>query len=182
MNNATLVISGETNSTERALGEAQGATYKSALQYMVSDEAAQGEKQSHDDLIIAYAVEEAEGMYMPEQDTFMWSEPEQENAHIEIAVADRYTGRFLPGCDVMVSVIHEDGTVLGTELHEFLWHPWLHHYGRNWHIPEAGLYSLHVEITPPRIARHDKKNGNFFTHPVTALFKEVSLPIGKKIT
>lgn len=41
--------------------------------------------------------------------TLEWEEPEEENIHIEISVRDKADGRLIPGLDVDLTVIDEEG-------------------------------------------------------------------------
>lgn len=175
-----LSNSKETHIQERRLARIQGKAFSRALEHMVYREADQGSIMGVDDYIIGYAVEEAGGLYVTEESRLVWKMPEAENAHIEIVVADGRTGQFLPYCTVTVTVIDEAGTVVGRAIHEFLLHPWLYHYGKNWVIERRGTYALKVEVTPPQANRHDQLNGNRLSRPVTVLFEGVRLPIGRE--
>ena len=89
-------------------------------------------------------------------------------------------GRFIPGLDVTVTVSTADGEELGSHPQRFLWHPWLHHYGRNWTLPGDGSYDIAVHIRPAEFMRHDKENGARFAQPVEVEFKGVEITTGQK--
>lgn len=173
-------VSDEANEVQLKLAAEQGKAYGQALEHMVSEEADDGGTQQVDDYTVAYAVEEAEGMYMWEDGELVWRNPEDENVHIEIAVADKYDGRFIPYLDVTVTVLDESGNEVGTHAQPFLWHPWLYHYGRNWRVPGDGVYQLKVDITPPAFHRHDKENGRRYARPATVQFDGVEMTTGQK--
>jgi hypothetical protein len=57
---------------------------------------------------------------------------------------------------------------------------WLHHYGRNWHVPADGDYTLRIRIEAPTFHRHDKKNGQCFAEAVEVEFSNVKIETGQK--
>jgi hypothetical protein len=172
-------VSDEATKKGLDLAKEQGDIYRKTMKYMVT-EVAHGEIKREGDIEIGYAVENAEGLYYPIHNDFEWQEPEEHNAHIEIAVCDARDGRFIPGLTVIVTLTDPSGKVIGTHQQPFLWHPWLYHYGLNWAVPMEGKYRLHVQILPPLYPRHDKKNGQFFTQPVEVVFENVHIQPGQK--
>ncbi len=157
----------------------QGHAYQTAAEYMMKEEAHGAEKHSGD-YIVGYAVEKAEGMYMLHEGQLQWKEPTNENAHLEIVVRDAADGRFIPGLKVQATLVDRNGQEVGTHPQNFIWHPWLFHYGRNWRIPEDGVYTIRVHIDPPDFGRHDKVNGMRYAEPVDIEFPNVHLETGKK--
>ncbi|MEZ4571987.1 MAG: iron transporter [Thermomicrobiales bacterium] len=133
------------------------------------------------DYEVAVTAEEAEGLYHFRNGNLEWVEPTEENCHIEVGVRDASDGRFIPGLNVSVNVSTSDGEDVGTHEHPFLWHPWLYHYGRNWHVPRSGEYRIMVHIDPPTFMRHDIKNGKRYADPVDAEF-QISIETGQKIS
>ncbi len=156
----------------------QGAAYKTALTHMAESVAQIGGEVAGGDMIVALAVEEAEGMYMLTDGQLEWQEPESENIHIEVAVRDAGDDRFIPGLDVAVSVRDESGTQVAAGPVQFLWHPWLYHYGSNFELPGDGTYSVTVRIEPPTFPRHDKANGRRYAQRVTVEFADLEIEIG----
>jgi hypothetical protein len=134
------------------------------------------------DFMVGYAVELAEGMYHLQGDKLVWENPTDENAHIEVVVRDGADGRFIPALSVQVTVTDADGKEVGRHDHPFLWHPWLYHYGRNWKLPGDGKYTIQVDVDVPDFPRHDKRNGQRYTRPVRAIFEDVRVRTGKKIS
>lgn len=175
--------SNEANSEQLRLAVNQGDAYQDAVEEMTQHEA-HGEEKAAGDYLIGYAVEKAEGMYRYQTSLLNkqleWVEPKDENAHIEITVRDGADGRFIPGLDVRVTIIDQNGKELETHKHQFLWHPWLFHYGRNWIIPENGEYTLKVHIDPPDFPRHDHLNGKRYVDPVDVYFTGVNIETGHK--
>lgn len=94
----------EANEKQLQLANAQGDAYQYALQEMAFREADDGRQKQVGDYMIAYAIEEAEGMYMPTDSGLEWHNPADENAHIEISVSDAADGRFVPYLTVKVTL------------------------------------------------------------------------------
>ena len=163
------------------LATAQGDAYGAALDYMVGTVAHGGGSTEAGHYTIAYAVEEAEGMYEFDGGELTWVNPTEENVHIEIAVRDRADGRFVPAVRVFVTVIAPDGTEIGTEEQPLLWHPMIYHYGRNWTVPSDGDYTLRVRVQPPTFMRHDETNGVRFTEVEEVTFTGVSIERGQEV-
>ena len=176
-----LQSSDEATQEQLQLAIEQGDAYQKALDSMVSKEA-HGSEMRAGEYLVGYAVEEAEGMYHWMDGKLHWQDPQDENVHIEITVRDGADGRFIPGLNVIVTVIDDKGRAIGIYQQPFLWHPWLFHYGRNWKIPRDGIYTLRVHIEPPDFMRHDKKNGLRFREPVEVEFSNVKLETGQKIS
>ncbi len=162
------------------MARAQGETYLKALTHMAKEEADDGGEKKAGNYVVAYAVESAEGMYMLEDGELTWQEPEQENCHIEISVRDGADNRFIPGLKVTVTVEDKDGKKIGKNKQDFIWHPWLYHYGRNWKVPGDGKYTLRVHIEAPKFMRHDKKNGKRYAEDVEVTFEGVHIKTGQK--
>jgi hypothetical protein len=172
--------SDEATQEQLRMAKAQGKAYEEALVHMTQKEA-EGEEKAAGDYLVAYAVEDAEGMYEFVDGELMWHEPDRENAHFEIAVRDGADGRFIPGLTIYLTVRDKDGKEIGTHLQPFMWHPWLYHYGRNWVLPGNGEYTLHVRIDPPTWHRHDDKNGKRYAKPVEVEFRNVQVKTGQKL-
>jgi hypothetical protein len=155
-----------------AIAKAEGQAYGQAL-------ASVQESVTNQDVWVAnYQVivlaKKATGMWMPGANGLEWTEPGDENAHIEVAVRDATDGRFIPGLSISVSVTAPDGTDVGTNVTPFVWHPFFYHYGLNWVLPADGDYKIHVKIDAPEFGRHDQVNGQRYVDPVEL---DVTLPI-----
>jgi uncharacterized protein involved in high-affinity Fe2+ transport len=74
-------------------------------------------------------------------------------------VRDAGDGRFVPGAEIVVTLIDPQGHELGTHVHPLVWHPIAYHYGRNWAFEREGRYRLRVRVEPPKFMRHDQVNG-----------------------
>ncbi len=176
-----MASSDEADGAQLDLARSQGDAYGAAAETMVSHVASDGGSTAAGDYVVSWAVEEAEGMYELAGSDLVWQEPEQENCHLEVVVRDAADGRFIPGLDVMATLIAQDGSKVGTHRQPFLWHPWLYHYGRNWAVPGDGRYRLQVTIEPPAFGRHDHANGRRFAEPVTVEFDGVRIVTGRKV-
>ncbi len=172
-------LSDEADAQGLDLARKQGEALNETVKYM-TEKIAHGRTKPAGNYIVGYAVEEAEGMYSLYNGEFTWHEPRDENAHIEIVVADGADMRFVPMLNVTCTVLDQDQNVVGTHRQPFLWHPYLYHYGKNWKLPGDGTYTLRIEIDPPEFMRHDKKNGKRYAERVTVEFNEVQIRVGQK--
>lgn len=171
--------SSEADARQLELARRQGEAYRAALEHMAERVAHDGGMQTVDQYLVAYAIEEAEGMYAWRDGELEWQEPEDENLHVEIVVADASDGRFVPCLQVTGTLIDPNGNEVGTHEHPLLWHPMLYHYGRNWTVPCDGEYTLRVHVEPPRFMRHDEINGRRWQAPVDAVFENVKVERGQ---
>lgn len=174
-----LKVSDEADQRGLALGRAEGEAFGRILKHMLDEVADGGAEVASGDYLIAYAVEKAEGMYVPRNGKLEWQEPDKANIHIEVAVRDQADGRLIPGLDIAVALRDAERKEIGTHRHPLLWHPYLYHYGRNWQVPGDGVYSLQVRFEPPQFHRHDKANGNRFTTGADVTFDGVRLKTGQ---
>ena len=173
-----LTASDEGDRKGLELGRAQGEALTKTLKHMTDEIATDGGEAQVGEYLIAYAVEKAEGMYVPKDGKLEWTPPGAHNAHVEIAVRDAADGRLIPGLDVEVTLTGPDGTTHGPHKLPLLWHPYLYHYGRNWTVPGDGRYGLHVRFGQPTMPRHDKKNGKRFLSGAEHTFDGVKIETG----
>ena len=172
-----MEASDEATEDQLDMARAQGRSYVTALEHMAEDVADGGGSARAGEYVVAYANEEAEGMYSREAGELVWQEPDG-NIHMEISVRDAGDDRFIPGLTVHLTILTSDGQEVGTETMPFLWHPWLYHYGKNWTIPGDGRYTLRVRIEPPEFQRHDEENGKRYADEVVVEFTDVELETG----
>lgn len=170
----------ESTADQLDLGRRQGDAYAAALKAMDKESGADIRRAGEYE--IAVVVENAEGMYHLRDGELVWEEPADENAHVEVAVRDAADGRFIPGLTVTVTLTGPDGQEVGTWQQPFLWHPWLYHYGRNWHVPGEGDYRIHVHIGTPTFMRHDHNNGKRYGRPVDVEIARHITPSQKRAT
>jgi hypothetical protein len=176
-----LKSSDESSRPEIVLGKAQGSAYGAALAYLSKIEAHDSGERSIGDYEVAYAVEDAEGLYHMRNGVLVWDSAKGENCHIEVSVRGAADGRFLPGLNIVATLADGSGKELGTHPLPFLWHPWIYHYGRNWKVPGDGNYCLRVHIDAPSFPRHDLVNGRRFQHAVDVEFS-IRIKTGQKIS
>jgi hypothetical protein len=174
-----LVPSDEGDRKGLELGRAQGEALTRTLRHMTDEIAHDGREVQSGEYLVAFAVEEAEGMWVPKGGDLEWVEPEDENAHIEVAVRDAADGRLIPGLKIEATVIDGDGQEIGTQELPLLWHPYLYHYGKNWTLPADGSYTLKVRFDAPAFARHDEKNGRRFLKGAEVTFDNVKIERGQ---
>jgi hypothetical protein len=176
----TLTPSDEGDRMGLELGRAQGEALTRTLKHMTDEIAHDGGETQVGEYLIAYAVEEAEGMYEPGLDGKLeWVEPGEHNADVEIAVRDAADGRPIPSLKIMATLTAPDGSDAGTHELPLFWHPYLYHYGRNWKVPGDGVYKLHVKFDAPTFMRHDKKNGNRFAEGCEVTLDAVNIKTGQ---
>lgn len=170
----------EVDQRQLELAEEEGEAYQRSLEYMVNEVAHTGGTTESGEFIVGYAQEEAEGMYGPTGDGQLeWTEPTEENCHIEIAVCDATDKRFIPNLTVEAALTDEDGNRVGPFEVPFLWHPGLFHYGRNVEVPGDGRYTLDVTVDPPEFKRHDEQNGDRYAEGVSVTFEDVDIQTGQ---
>ena len=177
--NPPMKESDEAKKEQLKLAQAEGDAYVKSLNEMVKKEAHDGAEKHAGNYIVAVAVEHAEGMYMLHDGQLEWMEPDG-NAHVEVSVRDAADNRFVPNLTVQLTLTGPNGQKVGTHEQEFIWHPWLFHYGRNWQVPGDGNYSIHVHIEPPKFMRHDKENGLRYADPVEVTFEKIGIETGVK--
>lgn len=169
---------------QTSLSMLQGQAYSHTLKDMYK-QANFGKDTTLGDYFIALAVEYAEGWWAFDGDKFRYKVENEEsgktNAHIEVAVCDAKTKRFLHDLDVTATLYDDAGNIVGTMDEPFMWHPWLYHYGQNWRVPHAGKnYRVHVHFQPPSYRRYGKEYGNTFTLPADIDFYQVTIKTGQK--
>lgn len=175
-----MEVSEEASAGQLEMAREQGNSYVKALEEMAYRVASDSGMTRAGDYVVAYAVEHAEGMYRMDGNELVWMEPQGENCHVEISVRDAADNRFIPGLIVHVRLTGSDGMDVGYHRQEFLWHPWLYHYGRNWEVPGDGDYRMDVSIEAPAFARHDPQNGKRFADDVEVTFENVKIKTGQK--
>jgi uncharacterized protein involved in high-affinity Fe2+ transport len=172
------IPSEEATDKELEIARHQGDVFGDALDHMITEVADLGEEVNAGPYLISYAIEDAEGMYLPGKNgSLIWQEANGENLHLEVSVRDAADGRFIPELIVHARLINSQGEDVGLHQQNFIWHPWVYHYGRNWRVETSGTYSLEVEIKAPTFARHDKKNGHRYTQDIKAIFPNVHISV-----
>lgn len=170
--------------SQTALSKGAGNGFTNTLKVMYK-QANEGKDKVQGNYFIAFADEYSEGWWHYMNGKFMYMMQNDEggktNAHIEIAVLDAATHRFLPDLNVSVTLYDKNKHSLGTKPIPFMWHPWLYHYGENWRIPATGKqYSVHVHAEAPAYKRYGKTMGNQFTMPVDVDFDNLTVKAGQK--
>lgn len=99
--------SDEATQEQLKLAKKEGDAYGESLK-MMTEQVARGEERPAGDYLVGYAVEEAEGMYHLINGELQWEEPQDENAHIEVAVRDGADGRFIPQLTISTFAVTPD--------------------------------------------------------------------------
>lgn len=174
---ATEIPSDEATADQLALAKQQGDAYGQALAAMA--QIATVQTKSAGDFTVALVAEKAEGLYMLQGGQLQWTEPGDNNAHLEVGPRDAGDGRFVPGLDISLTLTTSTGEQVGQETMPLIWHPWLYHYGKNWKVPGDGTYHATVTIQPFSGDRHDQTNGKRYAEPVTVEF-DIPITTGQK--
>lgn len=154
----------------------QGDIFGDALDHMITEVAEWGEEIKSGPYLVSYAIEHAEGLYIPDENgELVWEEPQAENIHLEISVRDAKDGRFIPALLIYARLTDNKGDNVGHFQLPFIWHPWVYHYSRNCQVERSGDYTLQVQIKAPNFARHDKKEGKRFGGDVEIIFSGVRI-------
>ncbi len=173
--------SDEADTNQIKMARKEGDAYQGSLEYMANEVADSGSRRIAGDYVVAYAQERAEGMYrLRGEGELEWTEPTDENCHLEISVSDAGDGRFIPYLDVEATLTSPDGETIGPFAVPFLWHPGLYHYGRNIKVPGDGRYTLDVHIASADFMRHDKINGRRYARSVDVKFTDVPVHTGRE--
>ncbi len=167
----------EVDERQLELARQAGDAYREAAEYMIEEVAETGDTKTEGDYLVGFAQEEAEGMYRMDGG-LEWTEPDGENCHLEVIVADAADGRFLPELTVRATLEGEGETVGPVEI-PFVWHPGLYHYGKNLELPGEGTYDLTVEVEAPSFPRHDEDNGDRYAEDAEVTFEGVDLSTGQ---
>ena len=179
-NQPSMEPSEEVDERQLELAREAGEAYQRALRYVATEVARAGDRMQVGDYIVGIAIEEAEGMYETrDEGQLEWVEPDSENCHLEVSVADAVSGRFLPYLHVEATLTAEDGTTVGPEEIPFVWHPGLCHYGKNLEVPASGEYTIRVAVEPPEFRRHDEQNGDLFVDGIGVEFEDVEIETGQ---
>lgn len=172
----------EAMEAQKVLSRGAGRAYAHTLQGMYK-QANDGRDTLLGDYKVVYAVEYAEGFWDFEHGRFRYRVENElsgkTNAHVEVAVLDAKTGRFMHNLNVRATLI-KDGKQLGTESEPFMWHPWLYHYGKNWRVPSAGTYVIHIHFDAPAYRRYGRTDGRQFAAAGNVSFGNVKIKTGQK--
>jgi len=180
MRSPDKTVSEELDERQKQLAAEEGEVYQLSLRHMIETVADTGGSKVIGDYVVGFAIEEAEGLYEYAGDGELeWVEPDEENCHLEVAVADAADGRFVPHLDVSAHFTSGDGNEVGPVEPSFLWHPGLYHYGANVHVPEEGTYTLRVRVEAPTFRRHDRENGDRYAEAVEVEFEDVDVTTGQ---
>ncbi|MHB1416735.1 MAG: iron transporter [Chloroflexota bacterium] len=167
-----IETTGEATSEQLELAKLQGLAFGAALQAMKRKTGILETKQV-DGYEISVTARQAgglwhlnEGLLGVGQERLEWKQASGSNAYIMVIVRDRVDGRFVPGLHVQVTVRTAEGIEVGSLHQDYVWHPWLYHYGRNWKLPGDGTYRINIKMDCAKFRRLDRANGRRYNQPV----------------
>lgn len=171
------------------LAATEGAALARSLGEMANNVAVSGAQTRTGDYLAYVAIERSEGYWEPHGQnheginlryTIEADESAARNAHLEIGLRDSLTGRFLPGLRVRGTMIDDHGRSAGTFEQPFMWHSWIHHYGRNWRVPRSGRYTVRLHADLPPYRRYGPLAATLFTTPVDLDVPNLKVVTGEK--
>ena len=171
------------------LALSEGAALARSLNEMANNVAVSGVQTRTGDYLAYVAIERSEGYWEPHghtpdglglRYTIEADESAAHNAHLEIGLRDSLTGRFLPGLRVRGTMIDDRGRSAGTFEQPFMWHSWIHHYGRNWRVPRSGRYTIRLHADVPPYRRYGPFAATLFTTPVDLEIPNLKVVTGQK--
>lgn len=169
----------EDNEKKIELAKNQGKALNDAADYMKSMD--NYVEQEADDYIITVVSEEAEGTYRLKNGDLEWQVPnERFNTHMEILVRDKDDKRFIPGLHITAKIFDQNDQLVEEKEFPLFWHPFLVHYGANFHIPKEGKYTVVVNIPAPTFPRHDEIKGKRYAKDVTVTMPPLELEAGRE--
>lgn len=173
---------------QRDLVRAQGDAYHQTTQAMYA-QANDGKDKPLGDYHVGYAIEYAEAYWHFPHDSITGHKLKytsnvegsaRRNGHVEIAVLEARTGRFIPYLNVRGTLLGPQGEDFGTQSIPFMWHPWLYHYGENWRVPATGTYRLRIHADAPTFRRYGRQVGQAFASAIDTEFDNVKIISGQK--
>ena len=169
----------EDNKRKIELAEQQGKALGEAADYMKNmDNFVEKEV---DDYIITVVSEKAEGTYRLKDGSLQWHVPNEKfNTHMEILVRDKQDKRFIPGLKITAQIFDDNNKLVEEKEFPLFWHPFLNHYGANFHIPKEGKYIVEVNIPAPTFPRHDEIKGKRYAKDVNIKMPPLQLEEGRE--
>lgn len=167
----------------------EGAALGRSLNEMANNVAVGGGTTRDHDYVAYVAFERSEGYWEPHghtsdgiglRYTIEADESAAANAHLEIGMRDTLTGRFLPGMRPRATVLDARGRTVGTYEPPFMWHPWIHHFGMNFRVPNSGRYSVRVHADMPRYRRYGRLAEAMFAGPLDVEIPNLKIVTGQK--
>lgn len=162
------VASNEADADQLGLARDQGQAEAAAIDWIRGHATLGGEAQAGEFRIV-WVLIPPEGDYELRGTDLQWHPPHLASAHLRVFVLDGADGRLVP--DLVVRATLHDGAQAEVAQYSLPYgrYPLADAYGENVRLP-AGDYSLTLSIAPYAGRRHDPKNGQRFTQPVTADF------------
>ncbi len=135
------------------------------------------EKKTAGDYEVSYRTGPAKGMYEFGGGLLEWKEPKDENVHLDVFVHDALDGRFIPGLNIVATLLDARGGQAASTHVPFVWDPEQNHYGANVKVPASGAYVLQVHVYPATFHRTDKELGRRFVADAHVSFENVAIEV-----
>lgn len=121
------------------------------------------------DFLVAVDHDRPTGYYEADPAGLGWREVAPfHTVRFDVAVADAHDGRFVPGLTIHLRA-EKNGRTLAAGQCGFRWHPRLHRYAVDLHLPPHH-YDLVVHIAPPGFPRDGHDTGRRYCDPVVLRF------------
>jgi hypothetical protein len=93
-----------------------------------------------------------------------------------VIVRDAADGRFVPGLQVVVTILAANGSELGCHTHPLLWHPVVHQYARDWALPRVVPLRVRVSIVSTPHVQRSRIYADRLADSVEIEFSDVIIP------
>ena len=159
------------------LAQSEGGAVDRPLAGALRDPDASGAQVRAGEYGVAVVVDHARGHWEDDGGTLSFISPDNDAKpvmHVGVMIRDAVSGRLIPGLlHVRATVINSHGKVVGTYPLEFLWHPWMSHYGSNVPVPGVGRYTIRVRADAPAFRRYGSGALKQFNKPIDAYVRGV---------
>jgi hypothetical protein len=176
---AALTACGESeaseNSSEDSFEVADGV--QKQYEVLAEEVAARGGSTTSGEWTVSFIVEAAEPWFEGQAGHHQaFREPKaDETHHIEIIPTETATGRIVPDVPITLEVVAADGTVVDKQKLNFYYSTFFH-YANNFHVPDAGDYTLRATLGVPEFNRHgEPAEGPALAEGATVEFTGVAL-------
>ena len=157
------------------LARLQGDAYAQAAAYLLSEASAIGAEGRVGGYWISYVAGVETGTDPP-NGTRDQGDIDAGMVLLGVIVRDAADGRFVPGLQVVVTVVEPGGSEIGCHEHPLLWHPLVHQYALAWALPRAVPLRLRVSIAWTPVVQKSRSYCNRLATSVEIEFSDVIIP------
>jgi hypothetical protein len=171
---SALTACGESEASDNTFEVADGV--EKQYEVLAEEVGEGGGSTTRGEWTVSYIVEAAEPWFEEHAGHQIFREPKAgETHHIEIIPTETRTGRIVPDVPITLEILDADGTVVEKQKLNFYYSTFFH-YANNFHVPEAGNYTLRVTLGVPTFNRHgDPADGPALAEGATVEFTDVAL-------